>query len=83
MGETAHDADCRTLIGALEIARERVTGVSVAAKQDRRDELKAMISAMYHYLDTGQDQPSSDDLRNLLGTLDDDRVIREALQHWD
>jgi hypothetical protein len=82
MPETVHESDCKILIGALEVARERVTADTIAAKQAKRDELKAAIGAMYHYLDTGQDPLSSADLRDLLGDPDD-KVIREALQHWD
>ena len=82
MTETKHEADGGIIIGALQVTRERVTGTSIADKQSRRDALKAAIDAMYYYLETGQEQPSSGELRGLLGDPDD-REIREALQHWD
>jgi hypothetical protein len=82
MGQTQHEADGGIIIGALQVARERVTGESVSDKQARRDTLKAAIDAMYYYLETGQDQLSSADLRELLGDPDD-KAVREALQHWD
>ena len=82
MTQTQHEVDGGIIIGALQVARERVTADTIAEKQARRDDLKAAISAMYYYLETGQDKLSAADLRELLGDPDDKKV-REALQHWD
>jgi hypothetical protein len=82
MTQTQHEVDGGIIIGALQVARERVTADTIAEKQRRRDDLKSAIDAMYYYLETGQDKPSAADLRELLGDPDD-KTIREALQHWD
>lgn len=72
----------QVIIDALDLARERVTADTIAARQDRRDAIKSMISAVYHFADTGQDKPASAELRGLLGDPGD-AAIRRALEEWD
>lgn len=80
--KTQHEIDGEHIMVALKLARERVIGDLISIKQQQRDELKMAIGAMYLYLETGQDKPSAEDLRGLLGDPDD-KATREALEHWD
>lgn len=71
----------RTIIGALKLARERVTGDSISAKQDQRDDLKQAIGEMMMWQDTGEGGLTSGELRVLLGDPED-KKIRQALEDW-
>ncbi|MCW2929999.1 MAG: hypothetical protein JWM19_961 [Actinomycetia bacterium] len=68
------------LIDALVLARERVTGDDLAAKQARRDKIKDLTGRMYLYMDAGREKPSTAELREVLG--DDDRYVRHDLSEW-
>jgi hypothetical protein len=73
--------DAEIIIGALQVARERVVGDTIAVKEERRQALKDAISRMYLHVDTGQGGPVAGELRELLGDPDD-RVVRRALEEW-
>lgn len=68
------------LIDALVLARERVTGDDLSAKQARRDEIKDLTSRMYLYMDADREKPSAAELSAVLG--EDDRSIRQDLNAW-
>jgi hypothetical protein len=75
--------EATTIIDALQLARERVTGDDLAVKQEKRDRLKTTISRVYAFLDGDfAAQPSASELRELLGDPDD-KELRASLDRWD
>lgn len=75
--------DEHTVLMALLVARERVTGDDLQEKQKRRDRLKLAISGVYAVIDGDQSgRPSAAELREMLGDPDD-KDIRLALDRWD
>ena len=84
--KTQQEIDGEHLIEALKLTRERITGDSVEAKQDRWDRMSLAIASVRDYLDggarVGGDRPSAADLRELLGDPDD-KATRDALANWD
>lgn len=77
-GQQAENAGI--IIGALQVARERVVGDTLAVKEARRQELKDAISRMYLYVDTGKGGLSGEELRELIPNTD--RVIDRALAEY-
>lgn len=67
------------LANALMLARDRVTGETLEAKQKKRDLLKDAVSRVYLWQDGDGPAPPAAELRELLGDPGDAR-IREALE---
>lgn len=70
--------DAEVIIGALQLARERVTGDDLAAKARKRQELVSALEQVRAWQGGGGDKPDAARLRELLGDPDD-RVIRVSL----
>ncbi len=66
------------IIGALQLARERVTGDDHEVKLRRREDLLGALEQVRGWQDGGGGKPDVARIRELLGDPDD-RPIRDAL----
>lgn len=72
------------IIPALRLARERVTGDDVDAKERRREALADMIirTRMHGVMGPGVARPTAQELKEALGDPDDGD-LRKALAAWE
>ena len=82
MAEQEGVTPANVIIASLELARERVTGDDLSAKENRRQELKDAIDRMkMHESIKYVHRPTAAELTALLGDPDDG-VLRKALAAW-
>lgn len=74
--------DTEAMLAELELARERVVAPTIAEKQQRKDALKAMISRIHLWQETGEDKPTAAELRELWGG-DLPLFLLPVLASWD
>lgn len=69
------------IIGALQLARERVTADDLRVKGERRATIAGLLSRIGASITSGAGLPPAGEIRAVLG--DDDPAVRRALEGWD